>query len=70
MRVTYTQALYKYKQDKYPYIRNCTCYYNYNHDYPSYEYLPEYSPEAYIPESFAPAVEQCRQVFYLPGIGS
>ena len=63
------QALYKCKQDKHPY--NCTCDYNcdYNHDYPLYEYLLEYSPEAYILESFALAIEQCKQVFYLPGIG-
>ena len=71
MRVTCTQALYRCKQDKYPYIRNCTCYYNHNYlaDHPSYKYLLEYSPEAYILESFALAVKQCKQVFYLPGIG-
>jgi len=71
MRVTYTQALYKYKQDKYPYIRNCTCYYNHDYlaDHPLYKYFLEYSPEAYILESFALAVKQCKQVFYLPGIG-
>jgi hypothetical protein len=38
------QALYKYKQDKHPYIcnYNCTCDYDYPADYPLYEYLPEY----------------------------
>jgi len=65
------QALYRCKQDKHPYIRNCTCYCNYNYpaNYPLYKYLLEYSPEAYILESFALAVKQCKQVFYLPGIG-
>jgi len=65
------QALYRCKQDKHPYIRNCTCYCNHDYltDYPLYKYLLEYSPEAYILESFALAVKQCKQVFYLPGIG-
>jgi len=71
MRVTCTQALYKCKQDKYPY--NCTCNYNcnYNYNYPLYKYLLKYkySPEAYILKSFALVVKQCKQVFYLPGIG-
>ena len=63
------QALYGCKQDKHPY--NCTCNYDYdyNHNYPLYEYLLKYSPEAYILESFALAVKQYKQVFYLPGIG-
>jgi hypothetical protein len=69
MRVTCMQALYRCKQDKHPYIRNYTCYYNYNYDYPLYKYFLEYSPEAYILESFALVVKQCKQVFYLPGIG-
>ena len=70
-RVTCTQALYRCKQDKYPY--NYTCNYNcdYNHDYPLYKYLPkyEYSPEAYILESFTLAIKQYKQVFYLLRIG-
>jgi hypothetical protein len=61
MRVTCTQALYKCKQDKHPLIYNCTCNYDYNYGYfayyPLYKYLLEYSPEAYILESFALAVE-------------
>ena len=59
MRVTCIQALYGCKQDKYPYIRDCTCYYNYNYlaDYSSYKYLLEYSLEAYILESFALAIK-------------
>ena len=71
MRVTCTQALYRYKQDKHPYTRNYTCYYNHDYpaDYPLYKYLLEYSLEAYILESFALAVKQYKQVFYLPGIG-
>ena len=71
MRVTCIKAP-RYKQDKHPYC-NCTCNYDYNHDYlayyPSYEYLPKYSLKAYILESFALAVKQCKQVFYLQGIG-
>ena len=65
------QALYKCKQDKYPYIRNYTCYYNHDYltDHPSYKYLLKYSLKAYILESFALVVKQCKQVFYLPGIG-
>ena len=60
------QALYRCKQDKYPYIRNCTCYYNHDYlaDYPLYKY----SPEAYILESFALAVKQYKQVFHLLGV--
>jgi hypothetical protein len=47
MWVTCTQALYKYKQDKHPYIRKCNYNYtrNYNplaDNYPLYKYLPEY----------------------------
>ena len=63
------QALYGCKQDKHPY--NCTCNYDsdYNYDYPLYKYLLKYSLKAYILESFALAVKQCKQVFYLPGIG-
>jgi hypothetical protein len=59
MRVMCTQTLYKCKQDKHPYI--CDCTYNYNYDYPAdyplYEYLLKYSPEAYILKSFALAVK-------------
>ena len=70
-RVTCTQALYKCKQDKYPYNYTCNYDCDCNHDYPLYKYLPEYeySPEAYILESIALVVKQCKQVFYLPGIG-
>jgi hypothetical protein len=70
MRVTCTKAL-RYKQDKYPYICDCTCNYNYDYPtyYPLYKYLLKYSPKAYILESFALVVKQCKQVFYLPGIG-
>jgi hypothetical protein len=55
------QALYKCKQDKYPYIRkcNCNCTRDYNplaDDYPSYKYLPE----AYILEPFALVAKQCK----------
>jgi len=65
------QAPYKCKQDKHPYIRNYTYYYNHDYptDHPLYKYFLEYSPEAYILESFALAVKQYKQVFYLPGIG-
>jgi len=68
-RVTCTQALYKCKQDKYPYNYTCNYDCDYNHNYPLYKYLLEYSPEAYILKSFARAIKQCKQVFYLPGIG-
>jgi hypothetical protein len=56
------QALYRCKQDKHPYNYSCdcTCYYDYLADYPSYKYLLEYAPEAYILESFALAVKQCK----------
>jgi hypothetical protein len=59
MRVTCTQALYKYKQDKHLYIYNCTCNYNYNYlaIYPLYKYLLKYSPKAYILESFTLVVK-------------
>jgi hypothetical protein len=68
------QTLYKCKQDKHPFIRNCTCNYNCNYNYlanyyPLYKYLLKSSPEAYILESLALAIKQCKQVFYLPGIG-
>jgi len=65
------QALYRCKQDKHPYICNCTCYYNHNYltDHPLYKYLLKYSPEAYILKSFTLVVKQYKQVFYLPGIG-
>jgi hypothetical protein len=71
MWVTCTQTLYTFKQDKYPYICNCTCNYNYNYptNYPLYKYLLKYSPEAYILKSFTLAIKQCKQVFYLSGIG-
>jgi hypothetical protein len=39
------QALYGYKQDKHPYIRNCNCTCNYDplaNNYPLYKYFPEY----------------------------
>jgi hypothetical protein len=58
------QTLYKYKQDKHPLICNCTCTCNYNCNYnypayyPLYKYFLEYSPEAYILESFVLAVKQ------------
>jgi hypothetical protein len=65
------QTLYRCKQDKHPYIRNYTCKYDYNYltDHPLYKYLIKCFPEAYILESFALAVKQCKQVFYLSGIG-
>jgi hypothetical protein len=61
------------KQDKYPYICNCACNYNYNYNYltnyyPLYKYLLKYSLKAYILESFALIIKQCKQVFYLPRI--
>jgi hypothetical protein len=66
MQVTCMQTLYKYKQDKYPPICNCTCTCNYDYNYNYftyyllYKYLLEYSPEAYILESFALVVKQCK----------
>jgi hypothetical protein len=48
------QTLYKYKQDKHPYIYNYTCNYNYNYliNYPLYKYYFN-PPKAYILKSFA-----------------
>jgi hypothetical protein len=68
MQVTCIQALYRCKQDKYPYICNCncTCNYNYNYpiNYPLYKYL--LNPlKAYILKSFTLIVKQYKQVFYL-----
>ena len=50
----------RYKQDKHPYNYTCNydCDYNYYpSDYPLYEYLLEYSPEAYILEYFIIAIK-------------
>ena len=73
MQVICVKAL-QYEQDKHPYNYSCnyTCNYNYNYNnfanYPLYKYL--LNPlKAYILESFTLIIKQCKQVFYLLGIG-
>jgi hypothetical protein len=70
MQVMCIKAL-QCKQDKHFYFCNYT--YNYNSNYPTnyplYKYFLKYSLKAYILESFALIIKQCKQVFYLLGIG-